>query len=120
MENNMNRPAVVKIGQGSQLHLAQDATRPVAFCKGLRTHRAYKVGEDLSLVTCAKCKARIDEDRRKAEAYQAGLDRQARRSARLQAIRDEQAAKAAGIVIVVNPPTEIKDSGGYDLNGNPL
>ena len=50
---------VVGIGGGSEHHLAVSSRGlNSAYCKGMRTHRAYKVSEDLGTITCQKCKAR--------------------------------------------------------------
>lgn len=59
--NQTSKPAVVKIGRGIETHLAMPTAwlvRPSAYCKGLRTHRAFTVSADLSTITCAKCRAR--------------------------------------------------------------
>jgi hypothetical protein len=58
-QTNTTKPAVVKIGHGLELHLALATTsRPTAYCKGLRAHRAFKVSADLSTISCAKCRAK--------------------------------------------------------------
>jgi len=53
-------PTVVMVGRGRELHLSlpSAAGRPSAYCKGLRTHRAFTVSADLTAVTCANCRAR--------------------------------------------------------------
>lgn len=52
------QPSVVKIGKGNETHLALTTSRPDAFCKGVRVHRAFKVSSDLSTISCAKCRAK--------------------------------------------------------------
>lgn len=55
MENKTN-PAVVKIGKGKETHLAVNpGIRAVAYCKGMRVHRAFVVSDDLNRITCEKC-----------------------------------------------------------------
>lgn len=60
--NNTNEPLiaqVVGIGNGSERHLSTSRTGLLnAYCKGMRTHRAFKVSDDLSTISCDKCKAR--------------------------------------------------------------
>lgn len=60
--NTPNEPIkahVVGIGGGSEYHLAISSTGlSRAYCKGMRTHRAFKVSDDLGTITCQKCKAR--------------------------------------------------------------
>jgi len=52
------QPSVVKIGHGKETHLSLSTSRPDAFCKGVRVHRAFTISLDLSTISCAKCRAR--------------------------------------------------------------
>jgi hypothetical protein len=56
---NPPTPCVVKIGGGREYHFSfEQKPRAFAFCKGLRSHRAIKITDNLSVITCAKCRAK--------------------------------------------------------------